>query len=395
MSIDTKSLLFKLAIPVPVFMLVCLIAAWVFIPPAIERNTVSAASEAALQTVKQIKKIRGYYTRFIVKDVVAADSLRPGIDHKEDTGVVPLPATFVHDLSALMAEERTSFSLYSAFPFPNRDSRQMDSFMEDAWEYLSANPDQSYSRTETRDGETFLRVAAADQMVSEVCVACHNSHAASPKTDWQLGDVRGIVEVRQNISSNLVASISLTRSILIGLAIGCSILLAVIVFVARRFTRPIGDICDSMEAVASGNLDMPVEEARRSDEIGKIGKTLVNMQKDLRKAREAEEERAAVQRDQQHVVEALRGGLSHLSKGDLSYQITSAFPADHEELRQDFNLTSRNLSSTIAQVIEASGSIRNGAAEISQASDDLSHRTESQAATLEQTAAALDELTAS
>ncbi|KIC35150.1 methyl-accepting chemotaxis protein, partial [Leisingera sp. ANG-M7] len=50
---------------------------------------------------------------------------------------------------------------------------------------------------------------------------------------------------------------------------------------------------------------------------------------------------------------------------------------------------------TVEQVIAAAASIRNGASEISQASDDLSHRTESQAATLEQTAAALDELTAS
>ena len=40
-------------------------------------------------------------------------------------------------------------------------------------------------------------------------------------------------------------------------------------------------------------------------------------------------------------------------------------------------------------------SIRSGAAEISQASDDLSGRTESQAATLEETAAALEEMTVS
>ncbi|WP_260088022.1 methyl-accepting chemotaxis protein [Phaeobacter inhibens] len=395
MTINTKSLLFKLAVPVPLFMLVCLVVAWFFIPPTIERNTIDAASEAAVQTVTQIKKIREYYTRFIIKDVVAAGSLQPGIDHKEDTGVVPLPATFVHDLSALMAGERTNFSLYSAFPFPNRDSRQLDSFMQDAWDYLSANPEQTYSRTETRDGETFLRVAASDRMMSEVCVACHNSHAASPKTDWQLGDVRGVVEVRQNISGNIVASASLTRNILIGLAIGCSVLLAVIVLVARSITRPINDICESMEAVSSGNLDISIAAAARSDEVGTIGKTLVNMQGDLKRARKAEEEREAVQHEQQQVVEALRSGLSHLSKGDLSYRIDKVFPADHEELRQDFNLTSRNLSLTIGQVVDAAGSIRNGAAEISQASDDLSHRTESQAATLEETAAALDELTAS
>ncbi|WP_291732167.1 DUF3365 domain-containing protein [Leisingera sp. F5] len=211
MGINHKSLLFKLIIPVPVVLLACLAAAWFTIPPAMERNSIDAASDTALQTVNQIKKIRGYYTRYIVKDVVASHSLRPGINHQEDPGVIPLPATFVHDVSALMAAERSSFTLYSPYPFPDREGRRMDGFMQDAWAYLNSTPDGSYSRTETQDGETFLRVAVADRMVSEVCVSCHNSHAASPKTDWQLGDVRGIVEVRQNISGTLAASAGFTR----------------------------------------------------------------------------------------------------------------------------------------------------------------------------------------
>ncbi|NVK15841.1 MAG: HAMP domain-containing protein [Rhodobacteraceae bacterium] len=164
---------------------------------------------------------------------------------------------------------------------------------------------------------------------------------------------------------------------------------------ARSVTRPIDRICADMEAVSSGDLDTEVTAASRGDEIGKIGKTLVSMQDDLKLARAAEEERAEMQRQQQEVVEKLSTGLVQLADGDFSQPITSAFPEEYEQLRQNFNSTVSNLSTTVQQVIEASGSIRNGAAEISQASDDLSHRTESQAATLEQTAAALDELTAS
>jgi len=44
-------------------------------------------------------------------------------------------------------------------------------------------------------------------------------------------------------------------------------------------------------------------------------------------------------------------------------------------------------------VVHVVDSIRKGSLEVSQASDDLSHRTESQATTLEETAAALEELT--
>ncbi|MBQ4826017.1 methyl-accepting chemotaxis protein [Leisingera sp. HS039] len=147
--------------------------------------------------------------------------------------------------------------------------------------------------------------------------------------------------------------------------------------------------------LAAGGLDIAIAEADRLDEIGAIGRTLVEIQGDLKKARNADQKRAETQRQQQKVVDSQRTGLSRLSKGDFAFHLTGTFPEEHEELRQDFNLTSETLSSTVAQVIEAAGGIRNGAAEISQASDDLSHRTESQAATLEQTAAALDELTAS
>jgi methyl-accepting chemotaxis protein len=164
---------------------------------------------------------------------------------------------------------------------------------------------------------------------------------------------------------------------------------------ARSITKPIDRICTDMEAVSSGNLETEVASARRSDEIGKIGKTLVSMQDDLKLARAAEEERAEMQRQQQQVVDNLSNGLVQLAAGDFSQPIQTPFPEDYEQLRKNFNRTVSNLSDTVQKVIEASSSIRSGAAEISQASDDLSNRTESQAATLEQTAAALDELTAS
>jgi methyl-accepting chemotaxis protein len=64
-------------------------------------------------------------------------------------------------------------------------------------------------------------------------------------------------------------------------------------------------------------------------------------------------------------------------------------------LRQDFNDTVAKLSHLIAQVIEASESIRARSTEISRSSEDLAARTETQAATLEETAAALEQITAS
>lgn len=392
---NKDSLLFKLAMPIPICLCLCLLIAGVFLPKALRDSALTAATQAATQTAGQIKTIRGYYTKYVISDVKAASNISPGIDHQDDPTVVPLPATMIHDVSALLAQEETSLTLYSPYPFENRRDRPMDDFMQAAWTALSQNPEASFQRTEVINGNTVLRVAVGDQMVSDVCVSCHNSHAASTKTDWQLGDLRGVIEVQRNVSPLLAGTQNLSRNIMISLALAGSFLLIVAITTARSVTKPIDRICSDISAVSGGDLDVKVEAASRKDEIGKIGKALVAMQDDLQEARKGEERRAILQQEQHDVVQHLSTGLVRLSKGDFSQPINEPFSGAHEMLRKNFNQTIDTLSGTVSQVIEASSSIRNGAAEISHASDDLSHRTESQAATLEETAAALDELTAS
>ena len=36
---------------------------------------------------------------------------------------------------------------------------------------------------------------ATPLMMKQECVKCHNTHPGSPKKDWQVGDVRGVVEI--------------------------------------------------------------------------------------------------------------------------------------------------------------------------------------------------------
>lgn len=109
----------------------------------------------------------------------------------------------------------------------------------------------------------------------------------------------------------------------------------------------------------------------------------------------AEEERARVAEQQKSVVKALGVGLQSLSEGDLTSEISTTFPEDYEKLRADFNAAVRALKEAVGAVMHNSEAIRNETSEITTAADDLSRRTEKQAATLEETAAALDELTSS
>ncbi|MGB7269865.1 MAG: methyl-accepting chemotaxis protein, partial [Albidovulum sp.] len=111
--------------------------------------------------------------------------------------------------------------------------------------------------------------------------------------------------------------------------------------------------------------------------------------------RQAEDQRRAMEKAQSQVVEALRIHLRNLSDGDLTVRIDDAFDEDYETLRLDFNMAVERLGQAMATVITNAAAINQEVCDIAKASDDLSRRTERQAATLEQTAAALDQLTVS
>ncbi len=109
----------------------------------------------------------------------------------------------------------------------------------------------------------------------------------------------------------------------------------------------------------------------------------------------AELRRADMELRQSQVVDALRVALRKLSQGDLTAPITAAVAPEYEGLKGDFNCALDRLRDAMQGVMENADLIRGEASEISNAADDLSRRTEKQAATLEQTATALDQLTSS
>ena len=111
-------------------------------------------------------------------------------------------------------------------------------------------------------------------------------------------------------------------------------------------------------------------------------------------ANEREALQAAVEDDRAIVVDGLARGLKTLSEGDLTDRIEQTFPAKYETLRNDFNKAADRLDQTLSGIVASSHVIGGSASEIASAADNLSRRTEQQAAGLAETAAALDEITA-
>ncbi|QEW26201.1 methyl-accepting chemotaxis protein [Roseovarius indicus] len=187
-------------------------------------------------------------------------------------------------------------------------------------------------------------------------------------------------------------------------------LLLISAYLLRRWlSRPLEDVTAAMTRVAEGQLETPVPHLGKGDEIGRIARALDGQREKLVRARETErlareadakaretaEMIAQKEQEQRTVVDALTVGLDGLAEGDLTRRIEIPFAPEYEALRKNFNRATTLLSTAVEKVRDNAGFISQRSTEIARSSDDLSQRTEGQAATLEETAAALDELTRS
>ena len=468
----SNSIIWRLLIPIP-FILVALFAVQMVLPGKIRGLAVDLAVSNAEATVSQFKAIRGYYTANVIGPVLASGELSPGIDHAGKDDTVPLPATMIHDVSALLADQDVTLSLYSAYPFPNRASRELDEFQAEAWAFLTDNPNETFMREDTAaDGSRFVRVAIADPLSVEGCVNCHNGHPDTPKDDWTLGDVRGVLEVQSSIAAPLAVGNRLVNGVLIG-GILIAILMAVLIFaIARNATRPLEAMATTLRQLSDGDREIDIGSLDRKDEVGRIANSVAYLkgqlialdemeaqkeeakhheeeearQRELIEAQkheqeEAEKERLAAEAAHQRektiaeeisaVVSACAHGdfsqrlslddkegvfseicsgvnsisemtdrglaevsaaMAALSAGDLTYRVSTEFEGVFARIADDVNHSIASLTNVVAR-IHASGDVVTSTTEaLSDSSQDLSMRTERNAATLEQTSAALTEL---
>ena len=84
-----------------------------------------------------------------------------------------------------------------------------------------------------------------------------------------------------------------------------------------------------------------------------------------------------------------RAALGQLAEGDLIHRIEPPFPAEYEELREAYNSAAERLDSVLARVGGTASRVSTGAAEIRTASSDLANRNQSQAASVEESSAAM------
>ncbi len=89
----------------------------------------------------------------------------------------------------------------------------------------------------------------------------------------------------------------------------------------------------------------------------------------------------------------LGGSLTKLAAGDVEHPIVNAFQPAFEPIRRDFNAAQEKLKSTLLTIADSADLVAASGKEVTSASEDLTRRTEAQAANLEETAAALGAVT--
>jgi methyl-accepting chemotaxis protein len=204
--------------------------------------------------------------------------------------------------------------------------------------------------------------------------------------------------------SNAISMIwtSLAAAVVIALIAG--------LMIGSGISKPLLAMTSAMKRLASGETQLDIPGVGRKDEIGEMAETVqvfkenaiakINMEREAEANRsmseaervERERQKAKEASDIQFAVDGLAQGLGQLADGNVAHRITTPFVEHLDRLRNDFNNSVGKLHEALVSVGKNARGIDAGANEIRSAADDLSKRTEQQAASVEETAAALEQI---
>lgn len=174
--------------------------------------------------------------------------------------------------------------------------------------------------------------------------------------------------------------------------------------------RPIEILTNDMRRLADGELDHQVNGVDRGDEIGEMARALRIFRENAHSRIAAEEDagaarrQAGAERQKQEELKLLDGqltrqavdmlalGLRKLADGDLTVRLEERFKDELDQLRVDFNQSMERLSETLAEANRKANLISQDMVEMQRGAEHLSRRTEQQAASVEETSAALSEI---
>lgn len=213
-------------------------------------------------------------------------------------------------------------------------------------------------------------------------------------------DPIGVVQVTADVSSIREKALqefiqsAITSAIAAALALGLIVML-----VGRVVTRPVLSLGKAMDAMADHDYDCDVPCLDRGDEVGMMAKRLEKFRDQLAQDERERALRAEEDKLRQQLFSRLAEGLSEIADGRVDRPIDMAEFSELGEhslqICKDFNDVLLNLKSVLSTVTRTAETVRSSAQEISESVVDQSKRSEAQAVTLEESAAAIETLSMS
>ncbi|MET3892501.1 methyl-accepting chemotaxis protein [Bosea sp. OAE506] len=286
-----RSLIWSIVLPGVTAIMLLMIALSVYLPGSIVAVEVRAARERAVAGAMRLVALRAFYSDAVIarlppKGVGAAKS-----GYGPDLHAIPVPTSFLLDYTEKLAAGGDQIRLVSPYPWPQRPRREsLDAFQAAAWKVLTEERPPSYSAIEGEGADAVLRVAVADRM-TQSCVNCHNSHPDSPIRLWKVGDVRGIIEIRQPLATVTREAGEIGWRLMQGGLLAAAVLALTFVAVALRVVRPLRDLTAIIGQLAQdrgGVVKVPYVDRR--DELGVVARALQMLNRERRAALAAQQE---------------------------------------------------------------------------------------------------------
>ena len=151
----------------------------------------SARSEAIM-----LEGIRDHYSEKLIDPA-----------SQEVRSKLPSPAPYLIEVGDYISHGSSGMKvqLYGLHPWQPRAER--DDFQKTALSKLQKRAeldeqDLSYSEFPVESGQRWVRYAKG-QLMKESCVKCHNESEKSPKRDWKVGDLVGVLEVTRPLDREI------------------------------------------------------------------------------------------------------------------------------------------------------------------------------------------------
>lgn len=248
----------------------------------------SALEEAGLSAARSALAAAANARQFYAKEIVPkfqSNGMAVSHDFSGRADRIPVPATLIRALAESdMSGNGLRLFSHQPFAFRKGEEVRLDAFEVAALDWLEKNPQGEFHRIEQRAGGPVMRLARADVMVNETCTNCHNSHPDSPKRDWKVGDVRGVMAVTipiGDIERQIAGSfLNVAGVLLICIVAGA----AIFAMIVRSLRRPLNAVVAAAEYAAVNDdftRDAPLAGTQETVQAGQALNRLMQKFRDI------------------------------------------------------------------------------------------------------------------